>query len=151
VILRPERHRFFNKETDHETQEHRRRLGAGVTGVVGGVSQSASAACGVTVTADNDESVEVDVDWGESWVGASTVVPGQRFAAPWARISNHDTDIAAEVNRAFTLHLPWRRRPAVQALGAQWHGHLPGVRERSRPDGFVDSGHDPVHRPLPPN
>jgi hypothetical protein len=80
----------------------------GVTAMVGIGAQSASAACGVTITADNDELREVTVDWEDSYVRTSTVTFGVRIATPWARISNYETDIAsnASVNRAFTLDLP---------------------------------------------
>jgi hypothetical protein len=77
------------------------------TGAVAVASQSASAACGVTISADNDESREVTVDWEDSYVRTSTVVLGARIAGPWARLGNYETDIAAGaiVNRAFTLDL----------------------------------------------
>ena len=78
------------------------------TGAVGFAAQSASAACGVTIEADNDEFREVTVDWEDSYVRTSVVVFGNRIEANWARISNYETDIAsnATVNRAFTLDLP---------------------------------------------
>ena len=77
------------------------------TGLIGLASGSASAACGVTISADNDEAREVTVDWEDSYVRTSTVVFGARVAGPWARLSNYETDIAANatVNRAFTLDL----------------------------------------------
>ena len=72
-------------------------------GVVGGVSQSASAGCGVTITADNDENNTVTVDWDRSQV--RTWQYG--FAGPWKDISNYRTNIPAnaQVDRAFTLDL----------------------------------------------
>jgi hypothetical protein len=80
----------------------------GATALLGVGAQSASASCGVTIEADNDELREVTVDWEDSYVRTSTVVFGQRIAASWARISNYETDIAsnASVSRAFTLDLP---------------------------------------------
>ena len=79
-------------------------------GVIGAVSQSASASCGVTVTADNVEDQTITVDWDASQVRTSEVFgwPIGRLAGPWKSISNYSTNIAANssVNRAFTLDLP---------------------------------------------
>ena len=51
------------------------------TGVIGAVGQSASAGCGVTITADNDESTSLTVDWERQQVRTRTsALPG-----PWKR------------------------------------------------------------------
>ena len=73
------------------------------TGVIGGISQSASAGCGVTITADNDENRSLTVDWEDSYVRTRT----WGVAGPWKRIGSFDTVISAnaQVSRAFTLDL----------------------------------------------
>jgi hypothetical protein len=74
------------------------------TGVIGAVSQSASAGCGVSITADNVENQTVTVNWSASQVRAK--VAG--VAGPWKSIGTYSTNIAAnsDVVRAFTLDLP---------------------------------------------
>ena len=74
------------------------------TAAVGVVSSPASAACGVSITADNDENREVTVDWEDSYVRTRQF----GVAGPWSRIGSYETDIAAnaQVTRAFTLDLP---------------------------------------------
>ena len=70
-------------------------------GVIGGVSQSASAGCGISITADNVENQTVTVNWSRSQV--RTRILG--VEGPWAAIGNYSTNIAAnsDVVRAFTL------------------------------------------------
>jgi hypothetical protein len=74
------------------------------TGAVGFVGSPASAACGVSITADNDENREVTVDWEDSYVRTRQF----GIAGPWKRIGTYETDVAANatVTRAFTLDLP---------------------------------------------
>jgi hypothetical protein len=77
------------------------------TGVIGAVSQSASAGCGVSITVDNDLDREVTVNWSLSKVKISAFgVP-----ATWARLGNYSTTVdpqsadtdSDEETRAFNL------------------------------------------------
>ena len=74
------------------------------TAAVGFVSSPASASCGVSITADNDENRELTVDWEDSYVRTRQF----GVAGPWKRIGSYETDIAANASatRAFTLDLP---------------------------------------------
>jgi hypothetical protein len=78
------------------------------TGVIGAVSQSASASCGVSITVDNDESYPVTVNWAQSKVKISAL----GIPATWATLGNYSTNVGAqdaegdsdEVTRSFTLN-----------------------------------------------
>jgi hypothetical protein len=78
------------------------------TGLIGVASQSASAACGVTIRADNDESRQLTVDWEDSYVRTSYMFFGERIEANWARLGDYETVISSGAisNQAFTLDLP---------------------------------------------
>ena len=74
-------------------------------GVIGGVSQSASA-CGITMTVDNDESYPITIDWNLSKVRAAP----WGVAGPWASLGSFSTTLDAntsgggdDVDTAFNL------------------------------------------------
>jgi len=77
------------------------------TGVIGAVSQSASAGCGVSITVDNDLDRDVTVNWALSKVRIST------WGAPWSTLGNYSTVVdpqsddtnSDQETRAFNLNL----------------------------------------------
>lgn len=76
------------------------------TGVIGATSQSASAACGVTLEAHNTGNVSATVDWADSDVRIRTWVPFVGWVAgTWAQVGNGSTTVAAGAtgSRAETL------------------------------------------------
>ncbi len=67
--------------------------GLAAAGIIGGVSQSASAGCGLNITVDNDESTDVTVNWTLSKVRST--VPPFGVAGTWASIGNSSTNVDA--------------------------------------------------------
>ena len=66
------------------------------TGVIGAVSESASAGCGATVEAHNVTSSTATVDWDDSQVRIRTNVPFVGWVAgPWASLDTGSSNVAA--------------------------------------------------------
>ena len=102
------------------------------TGVIGVVSQPASAGCGVSITVDNDESIAVTVNWAQSQVKISAF----GIPATWATLGSTSSNVGAdssstsdEVTRAFSLgfgcNLDRRYKISVSDGTNSWYEYFP--------------------------
>jgi hypothetical protein len=102
------------------------------TGAIGAVSQTASAGCGVSITADNDESTAVTVNWAQSEVKIGA------FGIPawWATLGSTTSNLGAdtssssdEVTKAFDLddgcNLDRRYKLSVSDGTSTWYEYFP--------------------------
>jgi hypothetical protein len=116
-------------------------------GVVGGVSQSASAACGVTMEAHNDDSNSATVNWADSDVRIRTWI-GWPFnywqEGPWAAISTGSTTVPGydtrSINETFTFNCNVQRqyRFEVSENGSTRWVYFPSVNSGgSSPTGWT--------------
>jgi hypothetical protein len=79
------------------------------TGVIGAVSQSASAACGVTLEAHNTGNTSATVDWADSDVRIRTWAPIVGWVnGTWGQVGTGSTTVPAGAtrSRAETLAFP---------------------------------------------
>jgi len=101
-------------------------------GAVGAVSQSASAGCGVSITADNDEARTVTVNWAQSEVKISAF----GIPATWATLGSSSSNVGAdsssdsdEVTRSFDLdwgrNLDRRYKLSVSDGTNTWYEYFP--------------------------
>jgi hypothetical protein len=88
-------------------------------GFVGVATQSASAACGVTLEAHNDDSNSATVNWADSDVRIRTWISlpfGLSYwqEGPWAQISTGSTTVPGNdtrsINETFTFNCPVQRQ-----------------------------------------
>jgi hypothetical protein len=102
------------------------------TGAIGAVGQSASAACGVSITVDNDESTAVTVNWAQSQVKIGAF----GIPATWATLGSTSSNVGAnssstsdEVTRAFDLgfgcNLDRRYKISVSTGASSWYEYYP--------------------------
>ncbi len=102
------------------------------TGVIGTVSQSASAGCGVSITVDNDESTVVTVNWAQSQVKIGAF----GIPATWATLGSTSSNVGAdssstsdEVTKAFNLgwgcNLDRRYKISVSDGTSSWYEYFP--------------------------
>ena len=102
------------------------------TGAIGAVSNTASAGCGVSITADNDESTAVTVNWAQSEVKIGA------FGIPawWATLGSTTSNLGAdtssssdEVTKAFDLdyggNLDRRYKLSVSDGTSTWYEYFP--------------------------
>ena len=102
------------------------------SGAIGAISQSASAGCGVSITADNDETRSVTVNWAQSEVKIGAL----GIPATWATLGSSSSNIGAdsssdsdEVTRSFDLsfgcNLDRRYKLSVSDGSSSWYEYFP--------------------------
>ena len=102
------------------------------TGAIGAISQSASAGCGVSITADNDEARTVTVNWAQSEVKIGAF----GIPATWATLGSSSSNVGAdsssasdEVTRSFDLsfgcNLDRRYKLSVTDGSSSWYEYFP--------------------------
>ena len=118
-------------------------------GVIGATTQSASAACGITFEAHNDDNNSATVNWADSDVRIRTWI-GWPFnywqEGPWAAVSTGSTTVPANDTRSiaetltFNCNVDRQYRFEVSENGSTRWVYLPSVNSGgSSPTGWTQN------------